>query len=115
MSIYEMPGEGQARSHSASPVKVNGVTSSGPPARRRASVEGEGTRGRSADLALALIVAAELAFVLIALVWGGHTLGQTVAAAGCATAIGLLAYHGRSIMLCVGRIRVTRGESGHSL
>lgn len=53
--------------------------------------------------AMVMLVIAELGFVLATTLWGGFTITQALQAAGGATAIGLMAFYGKAMLLTVGR------------
>jgi hypothetical protein len=62
----------------------------------------EDSRGYTA-FAMVMLVIGELGFVLATTLWVELTIAQALQAAGGATAIGLMAFYGKAMLLTVGR------------
>jgi hypothetical protein len=62
-----------------------------------------GDRGCSRDVAMVTLICAELGFMLAALLWTKLTAAQALQIEIGATLVGILAIHGRGMLLAIGR------------
>lgn len=69
-----------------------------------------GERGRTRDVAMVALICAELGFMLAALLWTRLTVAQALQMEIGATLTGVLAFHGKGMLLAVGRRMLDSGD-----
>jgi hypothetical protein len=115
MSFAPMPGDGQARNRAAARGVHRPTHGDAGTERTASDRDGQPYRrepeGAATAVMLAVLVTAELTFVLITLLVGKLDVEQALQAAFGATFIGVVAVHCRAMLLAIGR-RIFNAGSG---